>query len=230
MTRWLSVAVIGLVAVVASGQEAVLRRGVSVQLVPTKNAVAMPDADLGDAMVVAVTQKGSVYLNAEAASRESLTESIHRTLSAHPKQRIFVKSDARTAYAKVGTVLDALKKAGAYTPALLTDQKDPAEKTYPIPPKGLEIRVEAGSPPPAGAIVVDVLKSGESAAFKVDQQNVAIGDLLTEVTRRFKPKFERIVLVRVDGKAAFGDAVQAIDACRPTGARLVLAAPALEAQ
>ena len=45
-----------------SGANVPLQRGVSVQLAVTSNAVAVPNADKQDALVVALTADGSVYL------------------------------------------------------------------------------------------------------------------------------------------------------------------------
>jgi biopolymer transport protein ExbD len=47
-----------------SGVSVPLQRGVSVQLVVTSNAVAVPNADQPDALVVALTADGSIYLRA----------------------------------------------------------------------------------------------------------------------------------------------------------------------
>ena len=48
-----------------SGANVPLQRGVSVQLAVTTNAVAVPNADRQDALIVALTADGTTYLHAD---------------------------------------------------------------------------------------------------------------------------------------------------------------------
>src|SRR5213078_2794348 len=49
-----------------------LSKGVSVDLVKTKNPIAMANADKDDAVLVAVTRDGKVYLNTTQLTADSL--------------------------------------------------------------------------------------------------------------------------------------------------------------
>jgi hypothetical protein len=60
MSRIVRFSVGAVFAAVIAAQTPALRKGVSVQMPVTTNAVAMPDADLVDSLVVAVTFRGAV--------------------------------------------------------------------------------------------------------------------------------------------------------------------------
>jgi biopolymer transport protein ExbD len=57
-----------------SGVSVPLQRGVSVQLAVTNNAVAVPNADQPDALVVALTADGSIYLRANRVPTPDLAD------------------------------------------------------------------------------------------------------------------------------------------------------------
>ena len=67
MSRMVRFSVGALLAAAIAAQTPALRKGVSVQMPVTTNAVAMPDADLADSLVVAVTFRGTVFLEVTKA-------------------------------------------------------------------------------------------------------------------------------------------------------------------
>jgi len=89
-----------------------LRQGVSVQMPVTTNAVAMPDADLADSIVVAVTFRGTVFLEVTAVTPAQLSGKVKSRLIGHPGKRVYLKGDARTPYSAIVEVLAALRAAG----------------------------------------------------------------------------------------------------------------------
>ena len=125
-----------------SGGSVPLQRGVSVQLAVTSNAVAVPNADEPDAVVVALTADGSTYLRANPVRTPDLADSVRSILSGRKDKTLYIKADARVPYARVVEVVDAVQKSGVEGVTFLTTQQDAADQARrPVPPKGLELRV-----------------------------------------------------------------------------------------
>jgi biopolymer transport protein ExbD len=125
-----------------SGASVPLQRGVSVQLVVTSNAVAVPNADEPDALVVALTADGRTYLRANPVRTPDLADSVRSILSTRKDKTLYIKADARVPYARVVEVIDAVQKSGVEGVTFLTTQQDAGDQgRRPVPPKGLELRV-----------------------------------------------------------------------------------------
>jgi biopolymer transport protein ExbD/biopolymer transport protein TolR len=119
-----------------------LQRGVSVQQPVTSNAVAVPNADKQDALVVALTADGSVYLAGNRLSAPALADRLRSILSTRNEKTLYIKADARVPYAHLVEVIDAVWKSGIEGLTLLTAQRDASDQgSRPVPPKGLELRV-----------------------------------------------------------------------------------------
>ena len=119
-----------------------LQRGVSVQMPVTRNAVAVPAADTQDAVVVALTADGIAYLRADQLATAALADRVRAALSTRSDKTLYIKADARVPYARLVEVIDALQTSGIDGLTLLTAQQDVADqKSRPVPPKGLEMRV-----------------------------------------------------------------------------------------
>ena len=127
--------------VVAQDPTIPMQRGISVQLPATSNAVAVPSADNEDALVVAVTHDGRVYLGTDLISPADLAGKIKSELATRTDKTLYVKADARTPYANVVKVLDAVRNSGVRRLTLLTDQRGPSEAGKLVTPTGLEMLV-----------------------------------------------------------------------------------------
>jgi biopolymer transport protein ExbD len=125
--------------VVAQDPTIPMQRGISVKLPGTSNAVAVPDADEEDALVVVVTQDGRVYLGTDLISPAELAGKIKNELATRDDKTLYVKADARTPYANVVGVLDTVRTLGVQGLVLLTDQRGPAEAGKLVTPTGLEM-------------------------------------------------------------------------------------------
>ena len=99
-----------------------LSKGVSVDLVRTKNPIAMQAADKSDAVLVAVTHDGKVFLGSDQMPPEDLPQKVKDLLTNKLDKTVFVKSDARANYGKVVEVVDNLRAAGVDQLGLLTEQ------------------------------------------------------------------------------------------------------------
>jgi biopolymer transport protein ExbD/biopolymer transport protein TolR len=119
-----------------------LQRGVNVQMPVTRNAVAVPDADMQDALVVALTADGSAYLGGDQMPLPALAERVRTLLSTRKEKTLYIKADARVPYAHLVEVIDALQKSSVEGLTLLTAQPDAADQGKRlVPPKGLQMRV-----------------------------------------------------------------------------------------
>jgi biopolymer transport protein TolR len=206
---WNALAVICL-ASCGAAQSPVLVKGVSVQMATAAHAVPMPAADEPGATVVAITARGAVYLGITPVTPAALAEKLNGRGGT-----VYVKSDARTPYARVGEVLGALRTAGMNEPDLLVSQPEPPQPGKIVSPKGLEVRT---APPASGAIVVEVVASG----LKVDGRQVSPAALEAALEKRLQTQSEKAVIVKAEGTAPFGEVVRVIDAARSAGASVFL--------
>jgi len=71
-----------------------LQKTTPVDMAVTNNAREMKDADKDDAVVVAVTKDGSIYLKNVKTEKEALTDQIKDTISNRLDKTVYVKSDA----------------------------------------------------------------------------------------------------------------------------------------
>ena len=99
-----------------------LQHGVQVNMVKTKNPIAMQDADKSDAILIAVTRDGKVYLGNNQLTAEDLPNKVRDLLTNRINKMVFIRSDARARYEKVVTVVDNLRAAGVDQVGLLTEQ------------------------------------------------------------------------------------------------------------
>lgn len=206
----------------AAAQSERLQEGVSVQLAITRNAASVPDADNPDALIVTVTDSGSIYFGVEPTNPAALTETI-KSRFARRVQKVYIKADARTQYASVVKVLDAARTAGVEAPILLTAQPDWSKPGTIVPPKGLEVTIDP-SASGSDATVVQVLDSGHKRpAVKINNRDIPWGHIQHTLEQLFRHGSEKVVLVKADELLPFAPIVHVIDACRAAGATVVLA-------
>jgi biopolymer transport protein ExbD len=203
-----------------------MRKGISVELPVTSNAAPMPDADQEDASIVSVTEDGTVYFGVEQISPAGLAETVKGGLSNRTEKKLYIKADARTPYANVMNVLDAVRTAGVEALKLLTAQRDSSEPGTLVPPKGLEVLV--GPPSGSAVTVVEVLNSGQRwPTLKINNQNIPWATLQSSLRQLFQNRSEKVVLVKAAGTLPFANVVDVTDMCRSTGAKVVLVTPGL---
>ncbi|MFZ0771919.1 MAG: biopolymer transporter ExbD [Candidatus Sulfotelmatobacter sp.] len=122
-----------------------MQKGISVKLAPTSSAVAVPDADSPEALIIAVTDTGKLYFGIDPVTPDSLADKIEGRL-AHRTQNLYVKADARAPYACVVTVLDAARTAGVAGVTLLTTQPRTTQAGTVVFPEGIEMEMARHSP------------------------------------------------------------------------------------
>ncbi len=99
-----------------------LSKGVSVDLVKTRNPIPMQAADKSDAIVVAIQHDGKTYLNTTRMEAEDLAPKVKDMLINRLDKTVFVRADSRARYEKVVDVVDNLRAAGVDQLGLLTEQ------------------------------------------------------------------------------------------------------------
>jgi len=110
-----------------------LQKTTPVDLAMTQNAHDMKDADKDDAIVVAVTRDGSIFLNNNKVNKEDITGQVKDKLTNRLDKTVYVKSDARAKYGDVVAVVDEIRSAGVDSLGLLTER---AQSKTPPPPPG----------------------------------------------------------------------------------------------
>jgi biopolymer transport protein ExbD/biopolymer transport protein TolR len=110
-----------------------LQKTKPVDLARTDNARDMVDADKDDAIVVAITRDGNIFLNNTQVRKEDITTEIKDRISNRLDKTVYVKSDARAKYGDVVAVVDEIRSAGVDQVGLLTERTQP--NTPPPPPK-----------------------------------------------------------------------------------------------
>lgn len=99
-----------------------LSKGVSVDMVKTKNPIAMQAADKTDAIIVAVTRDGKSYLGSTQVAPEDMAPKVKDLLANRIDHMVFLRADSRARYEKVVDVVDNLRAAGVDQLGLLTEQ------------------------------------------------------------------------------------------------------------
>ena len=101
-----------------------LQNKVQIDMAKAENVIAMPDADKDDAIVVAVTRDGGVFLGQNKTSIDDLGLQVREKLADKPGKTIFIRADARAQYRAVEDAIDAVRTAGVEDVGLLTQKKE----------------------------------------------------------------------------------------------------------
>ena len=107
-----------------------LSKGVSVDMAKTRNPISMQAADKEDAVLVAVTRDGKVFLGSTSTPVEQLPGKVKDMLTSKLDKTCYLKSDARARYEKVVEVIDNLRAAGVDQLGLITEE---VKKTEGVP-------------------------------------------------------------------------------------------------
>jgi biopolymer transport protein ExbD len=101
-----------------------LQNKVNVELAKTDNPTAMPDADKEDAIVVAVTRDGRVFLGQNQVASTDLASKVTDAMKDKTSKQIFIRAD----YGSVTETIDNVRTAGVDEVGLLTEQRQTLTK------------------------------------------------------------------------------------------------------
>jgi biopolymer transport protein ExbD len=112
-----------------------LNKGANVDLARARNPIVMADADKEDAVIVAVTRDGQVFLSPglQKVNAEDLAPKVKDLLADRPTKIVYIRADARSKYERVEDVVDNLRAGGVDDVGLLTEQI--LDNTLPTKPK-----------------------------------------------------------------------------------------------
>ncbi len=88
----------------------------------------MPDADKEDAVVVAVTRDGRIFLGQNQVSEADLAAKVRDSLKDKTSKQIYIRADARAKYGTVTDAIDDVRTAGVDEVGLLTEQRQTLTK------------------------------------------------------------------------------------------------------
>jgi biopolymer transport protein ExbD/biopolymer transport protein TolR len=99
-----------------------LQKGVSVDMAKSVNPRSMPDADKEDAVMVAITRDGRVYLGSDQLTMDDLGKNVRDKIANRVDKTVYIKSDARAKFETVVKAVDEIRSAGVDQLGLLTEK------------------------------------------------------------------------------------------------------------
>jgi biopolymer transport protein ExbD len=112
-----------------------LQKGFSVDMAKVNNAQDMQDADKDDAIIVAITRDGKMYLGNKQIGLDQITTTVKDLIANRLDKTVFVRSDARAKYGDVVKAVDEVRAAGVDNLGLLTEKIE-QRKGPEAPPPG----------------------------------------------------------------------------------------------
>jgi biopolymer transport protein ExbD len=99
-----------------------IQKGASVERATVDNPKDMQDADKEDALVIAVTKDGSIFMGSNKIAQDQLTTTLKEKLSQRSDKTVFLNSDRAAKYGRVVAVVDEIRAAGVDQLGLLTEK------------------------------------------------------------------------------------------------------------
>jgi len=99
-----------------------LSKGISVDMVRTRNPIAMQPADKDDAILIAVTREGRTFLKTTQTNPDELPGKVKDMLANRIDRTVYIRADARARFERVVEVVDNVRAAGVDQVGLLTEQ------------------------------------------------------------------------------------------------------------
>ncbi|MGH9358783.1 MAG: ExbD/TolR family protein [Terriglobia bacterium] len=112
-----------------------LQKGVSVDMAKAVNAEPMKAANKTNAVVLALTRDGKVYLGSSEIPESDVTGKVSARIANKLDKTVYLKSDARAKYGDVTGLVDDIRAAGAENLGLITEkvQRRPGVPAPPVP-------------------------------------------------------------------------------------------------
>jgi len=111
-----------------------LQKNKPVDMARTNTARDMQDADKEDAVVVAVTRDGNIFLGNAQVQKADLSGQVKDRISGKLDKTVYLKSDARAKYGDVVAIVDEIRSAGVDQLGLLTERNEKGGAPPPPPP------------------------------------------------------------------------------------------------
>ena len=89
-----------------------LQKGISVDMTKAENSRKMQDADKEDAVVLAITRDGKIYLQSDPITLDEITPEVKDRIASKLDKTVYIKSDRNAEYGVVVKVIDNVRAAG----------------------------------------------------------------------------------------------------------------------
>jgi biopolymer transport protein TolR len=201
----------------AVAQSPALQRGVSVQMAVTNHAAPIPDADNQNAWIVTVAADGSLYFGIDPVTPGDLADQ----MKARPRNReakLYLKADARAQFASVKAALGMARASNFEEVVLLASQPESHASGTMVPPKGIEVQLEA---PAGGAIMVRLSDPAQGSTLTINDRRVTSPELGSTL-KGLLHSHAQVVQVEANDTVRFADVLRVIDEARAAGATVVL--------
>jgi biopolymer transport protein ExbD/biopolymer transport protein TolR len=100
-----------------------LQKNFSVDMAKVTNTRDMQDADKEDAVVLAVSRDGRVYLGSDPIRLDAITTTVKDRIADKLDKTVYVKSDQHAKYGVVVSVVDNIRAAGVDALGLLAEKR-----------------------------------------------------------------------------------------------------------
>jgi biopolymer transport protein TolR len=104
-----------------------LNNKVNVDLPKADAAVVMEDANKEDAVVIAVTRDGRIFLGGDQVTLDDIGTKVSAKLENKTNKEVFMRADTRANYGKVMDAVDGVRSAGVSQLGLLTEKREAAD-------------------------------------------------------------------------------------------------------
>ena len=100
-----------------------LTNKVQITMAKVNNSVPMPDANKDNAIVVAITRNGAVFLGQNRVDPSQLGGMVETKLQTQTNKTIYIRADARAQYKAVEDAIDDVRTAGVDDVGLLVQRR-----------------------------------------------------------------------------------------------------------
>ncbi len=101
-----------------------LNNKVNVDLPVATAAVVMDNANKEDAVTIAVTRDGKIFLGADQVNADDLGAKVSDKLANKTDHEVYLRADNRAMYGRVMDAVDGIRAAGVSQLGLLTEKRD----------------------------------------------------------------------------------------------------------
>jgi biopolymer transport protein TolR len=103
----------------------ILQNGVPLDLAKVANPVDMPSAGKDDAIIVAISRDGTIFLGNTKTALDDISSQLRDRIAGSLDKPVFIKSDARTKYGDVVKLVDKVRSSAVDNVGLITEKLEP---------------------------------------------------------------------------------------------------------
>jgi biopolymer transport protein ExbD len=100
-----------------------LQTGITVNLPKAKNPLDAPEADSKDAVVIALTRDGRIYLQKTPIDEATLIQTLQDRFENEVNKTMFLRADTAVAYGRVVQIINECRKSGVERIGLMAEKE-----------------------------------------------------------------------------------------------------------